>query len=597
MPSKPFSLLAALALSAFSMAVPAAATDAVQDPLTQAIPSKYAEQWLRLHAPQRIHGDTYYVGFGGMSVVLIRSDAGLILIDSALPQSVAALEAHIRQLGFDIKDVKYILNTEAHFDHSGGIAALARDSGATAVASVQGARALRDGHVLDDDPQAGEIDAFPAVARVRSIADGETLKLGNVAITGHATPGHTPGSMSWSWRSCEKDQCRDIVFGASLNAVAADNFRFSAPGNAGVVAGFKQGMQRFASLPCDILITAHPDHSGFDKKLAQAQADPAAFVDAQACRAYAAKYAAILDARLGKERHLQAMPVKIDKLLTPDIGGIKQFVEIKTDDASKPVLLFLSGGPGSSMMKNEDAFTDILKSKFTLVQWDQRDAGKTLKLNPSPLPPSLALMEDDAYQVLQFVIKELGQRKIYLLGSSWGNVLGFDIVKKHPELLHAYFAVNPIVSQLASEKELLGILKTRFKENAAAADELAKVHIPFERDEDLFYLRKWLFYSEGKEYVLSEDFKQGFLAWSKTWSPVWNDVMRIDLSKTLKTIDIPVYFFVGKNDIQTAAGITKKYFDQLQAPKKGLFMFEHSGHQIHQDEPEKFQNTIIKTLD
>src|SRR4051812_41323884 len=132
MPSKPFSLLAALALSALTMAVPAAAIEAVQDPLTQAIPSKYAEQWLRPHAPQRIHGDTYYVGFGGMSVVLIRSDAGLILIDSALPQSVAALEAHIRQLGFDIKDVKYILNTEAHFDHSGGIAALARDSGATA---------------------------------------------------------------------------------------------------------------------------------------------------------------------------------------------------------------------------------------------------------------------------------------------------------------------------------------------------------------------------------------------------------------------------------------------------------------------------------
>jgi pimeloyl-ACP methyl ester carboxylesterase len=289
--------------------------------------------------------------------------------------------------------------------------------------------------------------------------------------------------------------------------------------------------------------------------------------------------------------------VKIDTLLTLEIGGIKQVIEIKTDDVKRPILLFLSGGPGSSMMNNAASFTNILKNKFTIVQWDQRDAGKTLKLNPSPIQPSVEQMGKDTYEVISFLIKALNQEKIYLLGSSWGNVLGFYIVKEHPELLYSYFAVNPVISQLASEKELLKTLKVYFKENSLASKELATVNIPFKVDEDLFYLRKWLFYKEGKKYVTSNDFKNGFLQWSKTWSLAWNEVMNIDLPKTLKKVDCPIYFFVGKNDIQTSTTITTAYFGELIAPKKDLFLFENSGHQIHQDEPEEFQNTIIKILD
>jgi pimeloyl-ACP methyl ester carboxylesterase len=286
-----------------------------------------------------------------------------------------------------------------------------------------------------------------------------------------------------------------------------------------------------------------------------------------------------------------------DLTFTPEIGGIKQFMEMKTDDPGKPVLLFLSGGPGSSMIPNAAAFTNLLKDKFTLVQWDQRDAGKTLKLNPSPGQPSVRQMENDTYEVIQFLQKALGQQKIYLLGSSWGNVLGFSIVQNHPEVLHAYFAVNPVVGQLASEKELLATLKAHFKDNVAASEELAKVKIPFKADEDLFYLRKWLFYQEGKEFAASDEFKTAFLQWSNRWSPVWNQVMSIDLPKTLKEVDCPIYFFVGKNDIQTSTAITTEYFQTLKAPKKKLFLFENSGHQIHKDEPEKFQKTIIQTLE
>ncbi|UTY60972.1 alpha/beta hydrolase [Massilia sp. erpn] len=297
-----------------------------------------------------------------------------------------------------------------------------------------------------------------------------------------------------------------------------------------------------------------------------------------------------------KEPEPKNLSTEIDELLTPEIGGIKQFVQIKTNDASKPVLLFLSGGPGSSLMNNAESFTGVLKDKFTIVQWDQRDAGKTLKLNPSPVQPSVGQMQEDTLQVVEFVRKKLNQQKIYLLGSSWGNVLGFHIVKNHPELLHAYFASNPVVSQLASEKESLEILKAYFQDNALASKELASVNIPFKTDEDLFYLRKWLFYKDGKKNVTSDGFRAGFLQWSKTWSPVWNEVMNTDLPKTLKKVDCPIYFFVGKNDIQTSTRITQDYFAKLQAPKKGLFLFENSGHQIHHDESEKFQTTIVQIL-
>ncbi len=248
------------------------------------------------------------------------------------------------------------------------------------------------------------------------------------------------------------------------------------------------------------------------------------------------------------------------------------------------------------MMNGAASFTNILKSRFTIVQWDQRDAGRTLKLNASPTQPSVEQMERDTVQVIQFIRKELKQDKVYLLGSSWGNVLGFHIVRNHPEFLHAYYASNPVVSQLASEKELLSALKIHFKDNAVASDELAKISIPFKIDEDMFYLRKWLFHKDGKAFSLGSDFKSGFLAWSKTWSPVWNEVMSIDLPRTLKTVAVPIYFLVGKNDIQTSTGIAQTYFKELKAPKKALFLFEKSGHQIHQDEPEKFQQAIIDTM-
>jgi metallo-beta-lactamase class B len=276
----------------------------VADPLTAPIAPEYAQRWLGEEAPVRVFGNSWLVGFSGLSVGLIQTSAGLILIDAAVPQSVPALEAHVRSLGLKITDIKYILSTEPHWDHAGGLAALSRDSGATVVASVAGAEVLRAGKSGPDDPQAANLAGFPPVTRLRVIGDRRTLRLGDTVITAHATPGHTAGSMTWTWRSCEGAKCLNIVFGSSLNPVAVNGYRFSDPASVATVASFHHTFGVVRELPCDVLITAHPDQSGGDAKLARyrRQPSPNPFIDAGACRAYADKFSGLLDKRLADER-------------------------------------------------------------------------------------------------------------------------------------------------------------------------------------------------------------------------------------------------------------------------------------------------------
>ncbi|MFC4821699.1 subclass B3 metallo-beta-lactamase [Dokdonella ginsengisoli] len=285
----------------------AAAATAADDPLTRPIPGEWSDRWNRAQTPVKIHGDTYYVGVAGLSSVLIRSDDGLILIDGALPQSVPLIEANIRQLGFKVEDIKYILNSHAHFDHAGGIPALQRDSGATVVASASGVQGLKLGHAVPDDPQYGYVrkgaKAPPVTGATREMRDGEVLRLGGVEITAHDTFGHTPGSTSWTWKSCENGRCVNLVYADSLNSISAPGFHYLADDTHGdLSARFRASIRKVAALPCDILITAHPDVSGLDRKLQQAQAEPNPFIDAQACRVYAERAQTMLDARIAEEK-------------------------------------------------------------------------------------------------------------------------------------------------------------------------------------------------------------------------------------------------------------------------------------------------------
>lgn len=263
--------------------------------------------WNQAHEPFRIFGNTYYVGVAGLSSVLIASDKGLILLDGGLPQSALLIDANIRKLGFRTEDVRLIVNSHAHYDHAGGIAALQRASGAVVAASAPGARAIQNGEPPADDPQYAfgkDANRFPAVKRVKTVSDGETLRVGDLAITAHLTPGHTPGSTTWTWRTCNGSRCLEIVYADSLNPVSAPGFRFTGDStHPSIEARFRQSIATVERLPCDILLTVHPSFAGLEEKFRRQREHPDRdpFVDAAACRTYAVDAAKRLDQRIGDE--------------------------------------------------------------------------------------------------------------------------------------------------------------------------------------------------------------------------------------------------------------------------------------------------------
>lgn len=247
-------------------------------------------EWNVPQQPFRIFGDTYYVGTHGLSAILLTSSAGDVLIDAGLPESAPLIEANIRALGFRVEDIKLILNSHAHFDHAGGIAALERASGATVAASPWSARVLERGASLPDDPQYGIGFAYPPVHGVRVIADGETVHVGPLALTAHFTPGHTPGGTTWTWRACEGDRCLDLVYADSQTPVSADGFSFTHSSTyPSVLSDFAHAFAVLEHLPCDVLLTPHPGASQMWERLAaRDRGDASALVDRDACRRYAA---------------------------------------------------------------------------------------------------------------------------------------------------------------------------------------------------------------------------------------------------------------------------------------------------------------------
>lgn len=268
------------------------------------------DEWNQPREPFKVFGNTYYVGTAGVSAVLIASNAGLILVDGALPQSVPIIDAGIRTLGFRTEDIKLIVNGHAHYDHAGGISALQRFTGANVAAGAAGVRALTEGKPTPDDPQAGfSANRFPPIANVQGVRDGEVLRVGELAITAHLTPGHTPGSTTWTWRSCEGGRCLDIVYADSISAVAAPGFRFTGDAtHPSRVESFRRSIATVSQLPCDIMLGAHPFVGDLDGKLKRRAAAPGGvnpFIDPGACRALAAAAAKGLEERIAEEGNVK----------------------------------------------------------------------------------------------------------------------------------------------------------------------------------------------------------------------------------------------------------------------------------------------------
>ena len=282
------------------------------------------------------------------------------------------------------------------------------------------------------------------------------------------------------------------------------------------------------------------------------------------------------------------------------VGGIKQYIKIKGTDISKPILLFLHGGPGSSVLGFADKFTSKLKEHFIVVQWDQRETNKTLEMNSSPVPLKVSLFENDTKDLIDLLLKQFKQKKLYLVAHSWGSVLGFHIADKYPQLLYAYIAISPMINQLKSERITLKMLKQKAEElgNAQEIRELSLVQIPFENGKQLFYARKWLFEFNGQPIADKDSSAMiKYIAnWSSTWLQVWNEALNKNLIKDIPKLNCPIYFFIGRKDYQTHFTLAEEYYNSLVATKKRLFWFEKSGHLIPNSEPALLQNIIIKQV-
>jgi pimeloyl-ACP methyl ester carboxylesterase len=277
-----------------------------------------------------------------------------------------------------------------------------------------------------------------------------------------------------------------------------------------------------------------------------------------------------------------------------DIGGIKQWISIKTTDSKNPVLLFLHGGPGNSAMSYANKFTSELQRHFIVVQWDQRESGKTAKLNSSPEPLTVSLMESDAVEVINYLRKRFSCKKVYLVGHSWGGFLGLKLAADHPELIEAYFAVSPMVHQTESERLSIEWLKAKATENKNAVElkELANVAIPFKTWEDLYYHRKWLAITMGTKPA-SRDFVE---IWAKKQLSLFLEASKFNFFTEVSEIKCPVYFLVGKRDYQTYFKLTEDFYKMVKAEKKDLFWFTDSAHNPNLTEPAKFQEIIISVL-
>lgn len=269
---------AVIALTAVALVVTLQGSSTAQD----------RSSWSKAQKPFHIFGNTYYVGTQGLSAMLITSREGHILIDGTVPEAAKQIAKNIRTLGFQVEDVKLILNSHVHFDHAGGLAELQKLTGAPVAASPASAKVLQSGLVDKDDPQFGALPKIAPVKKIKVIKDGEVLTAGSIAITAHFTPGHTPGGTSWTWQSCEQPRCLNMVYADSLNPISAKGYLYGDPErNPNGAKLLEQSFKVVADLDCDILITPHPELVDVFGKLEQRESlGRDAFIDRGACKGY-----------------------------------------------------------------------------------------------------------------------------------------------------------------------------------------------------------------------------------------------------------------------------------------------------------------------
>lgn len=252
-------------------------------------------------APFTLMGNLHYVGTQGLSVFLLTTPQGHVLIDGALAQSVPQILANIRMLGFDPADIRYLVNTHAHFDHAAGLAGLQRASGAVMIASAADRPYLEAGAV-DHGPSKGV--AFPPVRVDRVVGDGDTVTLGGTTLTAHLTPGHSPGCTSWAMMVPDSRGRPRSVFlhcSASLGGQS-----LVPPAYPGMVDAYRATFKRVQAMKADVFLANHDIFFALhDKRKRQIAGEADAFVDPGELQRFNTQMEAIFQRELAAQQASQ----------------------------------------------------------------------------------------------------------------------------------------------------------------------------------------------------------------------------------------------------------------------------------------------------
>ena len=229
-------------------------------PLPQQEAYTVPQAWLQPMAPLQIADNVWQIGTDELTSLLLKTREGAILIDGGMPQSAEHLLANMKAVGVAPQTLKWILVSHGHGDHAGSLAAIKQATGARLVANAETAMLMADGGA--HDIHFGDDILYPPVRVDRQIQDGEQVSLGNLTLTAHFIPGHTPGSMAWTWQGMRDAEKLDIAYVDSLTAPGyqlVDNPRYPH-----IVADFTATFKTVKALPCDLLLTPHPGASGWD---------------------------------------------------------------------------------------------------------------------------------------------------------------------------------------------------------------------------------------------------------------------------------------------------------------------------------------------
>jgi pimeloyl-ACP methyl ester carboxylesterase len=317
------------------------------------------------------------------------------------------------------------------------------------------------------------------------------------------------------------------------------------------------------------------------------------------------------------------LPTSIASMEKVKLGGVDQWLIIRGEDVNKPVLLFLSGGPGGSEAARVTRFNQELEKHFVVVIWEQRGCGKSY---PSLNPKSDLTVDQytsDIIELTDILRARFDENKIYLMGHSWGSIIGVRAVQERPDLFHAYIGSAQMVDVLETDKLIYQMMMEHSIKtgDGAFVKTLETQGEPPYFDKSPIQPYSTLF---GREYsvyeypnIKNEEYrrdgdilllmlKQPEYGWldrlyyllglMNTFNAVYPQLQDMDLRLDAARLDLPVYLILGRYDMNNPYQIPEEYFNVLEAPSKQLYFFEDSGHGMIWEEAEKFHDIMVNTI-